>query len=185
MKEIRTSLTHPLVIDELRLNSYTDFNGVIGMSFCAGKCHASQFGNYQWQRDLDADIQAIKHWGADIWLNLMEDEDLISVGIDPDYFLESIEDAGMQYVRFPIVDGSVPDEASNLIWKSQLSPMLINELKNGRKLFIHCRGGLGRTGLIAAKLLVELGLEPEQAISITRQVRKGAIENKSQEHWVY
>ena len=91
----------------------------------------------------------------------------------------------MQYVRFPIVDGSVPDESSNLIWKNQLSPILINELKNGRKLFIHCRGGLGRTGLIAAKLLVELGLEPEQAISITRQVRKGAIENKSQERWVY
>lgn len=46
---------------------------------------------------------------------------------------------------------------------------------------IHCLGGLGRSGTIAARLLVELGVVPDEAINIVRKARPGAIENNAQE----
>ena len=51
-------------------------------------------------------------------------------------------------------------------------------------LLVHCRGGLGRAGTIAARLLVELGMEPKQAIASVRAVRPGAIETSDQEDFV-
>ena len=57
-------------------------------------------------------------------------------------------------------------------------------LKPGNKILIHCRGGLGRTGTIAARLLVDLGIEPNRAIDIVRGCRVGAIENSYQEQWI-
>ena len=48
----------------------------------------------------------------------------------------------------------------------------------------HCRGELGRSGMIAARLLVELGWAPDKAIAAIRHVRPGAIETRSQEQVV-
>ena len=54
-------------------------------------------------------------------------------------------------------------------------------LRGGGDIVVHCKGGLGRAGMIAARLLVELGMAPEQAIKEVRNVRKGAIETLAQE----
>ena len=53
-------------------------------------------------------------------------------------------------------------------------------LRSGGDVLVHCKGGLGRAGMIAARLLVELGMAPEQAIREVRRARKGAIETPSQ-----
>ena len=51
-------------------------------------------------------------------------------------------------------------------------------------MLVHCRGGLGRAGTIAARLLIELGIEPATAIERVRAVRPGAIETRAQEEYV-
>jgi ADP-ribosyl-[dinitrogen reductase] hydrolase len=57
-------------------------------------------------------------------------------------------------------------------------------LCGGHDVLVHCRGGLGRAGTIAARLLVELGMEPAEAIARVRAVRPGAIETPEQERFV-
>src|SRR6266516_3803783 len=57
-------------------------------------------------------------------------------------------------------------------------------LRSGFDVLVHCRGGLGRGGLIAARLLVELGSKPENAIGQVRRARPGAIETLEQEDYV-
>ena len=57
-------------------------------------------------------------------------------------------------------------------------------LRSGRDVLVHCRGGLGRAGTIAARLLIELGMEPATAIRQVRAVRPGAIETLEQEKYV-
>ena len=47
-------------------------------------------------------------------------------------------------------------------------------------MLLHCRGGLGRAGTIAARLLVELGVQPDDAIRRVRDAHEGTIENDSQ-----
>lgn len=184
MTIVRTSQTHPLLIDCVDLSSYTyDYSGKIGMTFCPGKNHHSYFSDVIWDRDLGTDIKSIVTWGADVWLNLMEEQDLKSVNLDPQHFTDEIAASGLEYIHFPIVDGSIPDAESTCFWNNNLSHDLHNRLKNGQNLLIHCRGGLGRTGMIAARLLVEMGLEAQLAVKIVRTARSGAIENSDQERW--
>ena len=49
-------------------------------------------------------------------------------------------------------------------------------------MLVHCRGGLGRAGTVAARLLVEFGEGPDEAMRRVREARsRYAIETKSQE----
>jgi protein-tyrosine phosphatase len=54
-------------------------------------------------------------------------------------------------------------------------------LRGGRHVLLHCRGGLARSGLITARLLVELGENPRVTIDRVRRVRPGASETPVQE----
>jgi ADP-ribosyl-[dinitrogen reductase] hydrolase len=54
---------------------------------------------------------------------------------------------------------SIPDERFEKEWNvagEELRSMLRRRLD----VLVHCRGGLGRAGTIAARLLIELGMEP-------------------------
>jgi ADP-ribosyl-[dinitrogen reductase] hydrolase len=57
-------------------------------------------------------------------------------------------------------------------------------LLGGESIVVHCRGGPGRTGVIAARLLIELGESPQRALSRVRAARPGAVENREQEIYV-
>jgi ADP-ribosyl-[dinitrogen reductase] hydrolase len=182
---IKTSSTHPLLINTIHLNkikTLETINGCLGLTFCPGKKHKGMYGD--WDRDFAIDLQSIQTWGADVWVNTMEDKDMASVQIDPLFFEHAIKQANVDYIRFPVIDGFIPDEAATTQWKDELSPLLQAYLKAGKKILIHCRGGLGRTGTIAVRLLVDLGIEPKNAIEIVRDHRNGAIENSYQEDWV-
>ena len=57
-----------------------------------------------------------------------------------------------------------------------------DRLRSGFDVLIHCRGGLGRAGTIAARLLVELGMRPDAAVRRVRDARgPDAIETPAQE----
>jgi len=89
----------------------------------------------------------------------------------------------MLWLHIPIVDVSIPDERCEREWVvagEQLRSMLRRKLD----VLVHCRGGLGRAGMIAARLLVELGVKPTKAIEQVRAVRPGAIETNDQERFV-
>ena len=64
------------------------------------------------------------------------------------------------------------------------SERLRAHLDAGENIVVHCRGGLGRAGMISARLLVETGIDPDVAMARVRTARRGAIETSGQEHWV-
>ena len=76
-----------------------------------------------------------------------------------------------------------PDGRFEELWKSA-GPRLREILLDGGKILIHCRGGIGRTGRVAAQLLVELGMPHEKAIKAVRAARYGTIETRDQERYV-
>ena len=49
---------------------------------------------------------------------------------------------------------------------------------------VHCLAGLGRSGTVAARLLIELGHDPDEAIRRVRLARPGAIQSAAQEHYL-
>ena len=176
---IRTSQSDPLRIAEVSMDGVC---GVIGLTFCPGKIQKSALSG-SWVRDLKVDLEVIRAWGAATWVNLLTRDEMVRLGVGD--MKEVVENSGadIRYVHLPIDDTSVPDPQFEERWEDS-GREIRDDLTSGRKVLIHCKGGLGRTGTIAARLLVELGVEPDAAISRVREARPGAIENALQESHV-
>lgn len=69
---------------------------------------------------------------------------------------------------------------------NRLLVVLRERLRKGETIVIHCMGGLGRTGLMAAGCLIAAtrDLTPEDAIEIVRQARPGTLETRQQENYI-
>lgn len=172
---MRTSETHPLQIAELPVR-----DGAIGITFCPGKTGASVYGD-PWDRDLEADLNALKAWGAHAVLSLTEDHEHEMLGVPN--LGKAIRKAGFEWWHFPIRDLSAPDLGVQSAWL-KISEEVHQQLDRGKRVVVHCRGGLGRAGTIAALLLIERGEEAATAIKAVRNVRPGAIETADQEEFL-
>jgi ADP-ribosyl-[dinitrogen reductase] hydrolase len=172
----RTSLTHPLAIAQLPIG-----NGHIGLTLCPGKAGDSLLG-LPWARDLQIDLDVVADWGADAVLTLIEahEFDLLSV---PDLG-DAVKARGIEWHHFPIRDVDVPTKAAMAQWRG-LSPRLHRIIEKGGRVLIHCRGGLGRAGTMAALMIAERGRPVAKAIADVRAARPGAIETTEQERWLH
>jgi ADP-ribosyl-[dinitrogen reductase] hydrolase len=173
----RTSLTHPLQIAEIPVGPQM---GKIGITFCPGK-HQESASTGAWQRDLGMDLDAIAGWGAVAVVTLIEDQEFASLRVRG--LGDAVADRHMSWFHLPIADVNPPGPAFERAWAEQGGGIRFL-LRNGFNVLVHCKGGLGRAGTIAARLLVELGWAPESAIGAVRQARPGAIETAAQEHHV-
>lgn len=174
---VRTSLSHPLRVDVLSVPGTT---GLIGMTICPGKKGLSLYGR-PWDRDLRLDLEALKAWRPDVVVTLMEREEFALLGV-PDLGTE-IEKAGLRWLHLPIPDTKAPDAVFHDLWQRH-GPEVREILCRGGRVLLHCRGGLGRTGTVAALLCVEFGEQPEDALRAVRSARRGAIETAAQEAYV-
>jgi len=174
----KTSVTHPLQIAEVTAGAGF---GRIGITFCPGKSGPSLFGG-RWCRDLGIDLDAIRDWGAATVISLIEDHEFELLGV-PQLGAE-VRSRFMQWLHLPIRDVSVPDAAFEGEW-TVAGEALRSQLRHGFDVLVHCRGGLGRAGTIAARLLVELGIDPSRAIELVRSARPGAIETSEQERYLH
>ena len=93
------------------------------------------------------------------------------------------EREGIVCLRAPIVDYGSPDEAFESSWSAHRDRAL-RLLAEGGKVLVHCRGGQGRSGTIAAALLINGGMTSADAIAEVRRSRPAAIETAGQEIWL-
>jgi ADP-ribosyl-[dinitrogen reductase] hydrolase len=170
---LKTSLSHPLRIDAIE----TPAGGLLGVTFCPGKKdrHAA------WDRDLAADVQAIADWGASLLVTLIEEHEFGMLGVE--LLGERVQAAGLAWLHLPIRDVDVPDQRFEKGWHAANARVHAILQARGR-VVVHCRGGLGRAGTVAARILVEQGVDAREAIRRVRNARPGAIETSPQERYV-
>lgn len=152
----------------------------MGITFCPGK-YDRYAKTGEWDRDLALDLDAVRDWGAAAVVTLLEPKELVLLRVKR--LGEEVLRRNMLWFHLPIVDVSTPDEKFEQEWDvagEELRSMLRRKID----VLVHCRGGLGRAGTIAARLLIELGTDPKKAISIVRAARPGAIETHEQEKFV-
>lgn len=154
--------------------------GRIGITFCPGKTQVSA-ATGAWARDLTLDVAAIADWGAAAVLTLVEDYELKTLKVEG--LRAEVQRQHMDWLQVPIPDVSVPDAQFEQAW-SVIGEGLRDRLRSGFDIVVHCKGGLGRAGMIAARLLIELGMEPAEAVQRVRANRPGAIETRAQEQHV-
>ncbi|GIM12114.1 hypothetical protein Vretimale_15535 [Volvox reticuliferus] len=89
----------------------------------------------------------------------------------------------MEYLHLPIIEMAAPSDA---LQAASVVDAVADRLLAGRTVVMHCKGGVGRAGMMAACMLVRLGVctSPAEAIAVVRQHRRGAVESKRQEEFV-
>ena len=90
---------------------------------------------------------------------------------------------GVAWLHMPIVDVNPPDTRFEVAW-AEHGRHLGETLRQGGRVLVHCRGGLGRAGTAAARLLIELGVAPLDAVARVRAARPRAIETADQLRYV-
>ena len=175
MPTAKTSLSDPLRIAVVTPDG---IQGRIGITLCPGKTDGTAMSG-PWARDLDLDLDVIQRWGATALISLIEDQEFEFLSVRG--LGNAVETRHMEWWHLPIPDGSPPGVAFETAWKD-VGSAIRDRLRVGFDVLIHCHGGLGRAGTIAARLLVELGMSPDEAIRRVRDARgPGAIETPAQE----
>jgi protein-tyrosine phosphatase len=121
------------------------------------------------------DLASLRNWRADVVLTLVEGAEAEELSPDLGAALAT---AGIAQRCFPIPDYGVPVGD----WP-KVSADLHAVLASGGRIVVHCRGGCGRTGMIALRLMVELGEAPDAALDRLRAVRPCAVETEDQRLW--
>jgi len=174
----KTSITDPIWVTKI---DHPDQPGKIGVSICPGKKSPSVFGG-MWDRDLELDLTAIQRdFDPTAIVTLMTDDELSANKVPK--LGQAVLDHGMKWFHLPIRDMRAPDESFSGVW-TEIAPDILQMIKQGDNVLVHCRGGLGRSGTIAALLLIEFGLPNGLAIAQVRIARPGAIDIAEQEEYV-
>ena len=174
---MRTSDTHPIRVDFLTQEDL-DLPGRIGLTFAPGK----KDYEWNWDRNLDVDLRRLReHYSVDCLVCLMEAPEYTALHIAG--LLERAATYGLTSRWFPIRDVDAPPARSMGRFLNMIR-CVIEDVRAGRTVVVCCRGGMGRSGLVAASCLVACGCGATEAIRRVRSARHGAVEVAPQERWV-
>jgi protein-tyrosine phosphatase len=91
-------------------------------------------------------------------------------------------EAGLQFVSFPIPDRGIPLNQKGF---AELVDDLAERLRSGDSVGIHCRAGIGRSGLLGASVLGAFGVSPESAFAMLSRARGVTVpDTDAQAEWV-
>jgi len=95
---------------------------------------------------------------------------------DPSYSPDKLQAEGIEVHEMPFPDGGAPTD--DVVDKfMELCRTSFKQDKDS-SIGIHCVAGLGRAPVLVAIALIELGLHYEEAITLIREKRRGAINAK-------
>ncbi len=122
--------------------------------------------------DLKTSLVQLAAAGASAVLTLMQNEEMQRNQVTDLPLL--CTQLNLRWFHLPIEDDHAPEQEFHLAWQgaSQNIHALLND---GKKIAIHCKGGTGRTGLVAAQILLESGLPLAEVIERVRAVKPNAL----------
>jgi protein-tyrosine phosphatase len=157
----------PLRIDWLDAGLVGDGGrGRLGLTILPGKHGVStRYPGRVYRRELSADLAALVAAGVRRLILLVEDSELRRWGDVA--IIDRAMAVGVEILRHPMPDGGVPAGQAEM-------DTIIEETREGRargNVAIACMGGVGRTGMVAACVLVADGISPDLAVARVRAVR--------------
>ncbi|KAI8845272.1 protein-tyrosine phosphatase-like protein [Chytriomyces cf. hyalinus JEL632] len=162
--------------------------GNVGLSSCPGKKVRLDTGPVNGRaainRDLDSDFARLASLNIKCVVCCLNDAELSYLGAPIPKYIAAAEKFRIAVVRIPIIEGSCPERLEDVV---DVIDAIDAQLRQGVNVLIHCRGGVGRAGLIACCLLLKKKFvaNAERAIQFVR-IRRSlkAIETMRQEDFI-
>lgn len=128
----------------------------------------------------DQDLAHIRDWKPALVLSMATPDEMDATGAGN--LGQDLRDSGTRWVPFPVADFDVPGPGMDEDWK-MFSRSALASLRGGGRVLIHCKGGCGRSGMAALRLMVAAGEAPDKALKRLRALRPCAVETKAQLAW--
>jgi ADP-ribosylglycohydrolase/protein-tyrosine phosphatase len=145
----------------------------VGVTLAPGKKGWSGFSQVTHDRDVGIDLGALRQAYMGVLVCLLEDHELVSRRMET--LPERAVEKGIVFRRFPVPDLGVPTlgQAREIVRMARTLTIVV-----------HCMGGVGRAGTVAACVLVDKGMTADDAIADVRRKRPGAIQTQRQEAFI-
>jgi ADP-ribosylglycohydrolase len=118
-----------------------------------GRLLAGKYPGGKTPKEAERRVAAMIEAGIDTFIDLTEADEL------PPY--DIYLPASAHYVRNPIPDHGVPRHPEQM---TEIQAEIDAALKRGRRVYVHCRAGIGRTGITVACHLIEHGMSADAAL---------------------
>jgi hypothetical protein len=129
---------------------------------------------------LEGEISGWRSAGVDAVVSMLTPYESKDLQLSEESKLAQIH--GLRFVSLPIEDRGVPpswEEASRAIAKAT------EMLQQGKNIAVHCRQGIGRSGILAAALLIKSGSTPGDALTQISAARGLTVpETPEQMAWI-
>ena len=117
-------------------------------------------------------LHAFKDAGAQAVITMMTMPELIES--QAEQLSALCAELGMDWYQLPVEDGCAPEEPFAQAFAIHKSTLL-NLITSGATIVIHCHGGSGRTGLMAAILMLESGYDAREIKAKIQQLRPKSL----------
>jgi protein-tyrosine phosphatase len=129
---------------------------------------------------LHVEVDAWRLAGVGVVVSLLEPSETCELQLQEQATL--CAEHGIEFRSFPIPDRGTPANSREL---SRFIDELHDRLLAGKAVAVHCRAGIGRTGLVAACLAHRLGVPVEDVFHVLSRSRGLAMpDTTAQVEWV-
>ena len=129
---------------------------------------------------LRDDVAAWRATGVDLLISLLEAEEIRELALEAE--AELCRAAGIDHVSFPVRDYGVPTSFRDA---AALARSIAARVTEGATVAIHCRGGVGRSSVMAACVLISGGVSDDDALASIARARGVRVpETDQQRQWV-
>lgn len=129
---------------------------------------------------LGGETAAWRAAGIDMVVSLLEAEEEAQLVLDGEAAAAAA--SGIAFKAFPIPDRGVPASREAV---AALADDIVDALDTGKSVAVHCRQGIGRSGMIVGGVLVAAGKDVASALSTIKESRGLDVpETEEQQQWL-
>lgn len=129
-------------------------------------------------QDLDKNLDIIMDNQINVIICLLEHKEMKELKMTNYHYL--VQKKGMKLYHIPIKDENIINiDDMNIIIKN-----ILYQLSEGNNVLIHCRAGLGRSGMVCACCLTHFGYNDKKSIELITKRRPGSIKSIKQRNFI-
>lgn len=129
---------------------------------------------------LEADLVRMKHAGIDAVVSLLTAPEEQELGLAEETAIT--EQLGLAFFSYPIPDRNVPRDETHFL---QFLAGVVELLRQGQAIGVHCRGCIGRATITAASLLMQRGWSASEALRAIEEARGCPVpDTEEQREWI-